>query len=93
MSYKDLREFTITYNLNPHIIDIGINAQTYVIKKPTRYWNSLYSWIMKGNMRLTSKEIGILEEALKIPSRIPSDKQSLIIMDIEKRAIEYGFSE
>ena len=48
---------------------------------------------MKGNMRLTSKEIGVLGEALKIPSRIPSDKQSLIIMDIEKRAIEYGFSE
>lgn len=78
---------------NSTIIDIGINAQTYVIKKPTKYWNSLYSWIMKGNMRLTSKEIGILGEALKIPSRIPSDKQSLIIMDIEKRAIEYGFSE
>ena len=38
---------------NSTIIDIGINAQTYVIKKPTKYWNSLYSWIMKGNMRLT----------------------------------------
>ena len=70
----------------------GIEAQTYVVSKPASYWTSLMSWIHKGNMSITSKEDGILSYATKIPYKIPSDKQSEVIIRIEKKAVESGFS-
>ena len=60
--------------------------------KPASYWTSLISWIHKGNMSITSKEDGILSYATKIPHKIPSDKQSEVIIRIEKKAVESGFS-
>ena len=70
----------------------GIEAQTYVVSKPASYWNSLVNWIHKGNISITAKEDGILSYATKIPYKIPSDKQSEVIIKIEKKAIESGFS-
>ena len=71
----------------------GIEAQTYVVSKPSSYWIKLSNWIHRGNMTITAKEDGILAYAMKIPYKIPSDKQSEVIIRIERKAIEIGFSE
>ena len=44
-------------------------------------------------MKASEKELGILSYAMQIPSKIPSAKQSQVIISIEKRAIASGFSE
>ena len=74
------------------VIDNGIEAQTYVVNKPSKYWIALYQWIHKGNLSITQKEANILLYATNMPTKIPSDKQSIVIISIEKRAIESGFS-
>ena len=77
---------------NIAVIDNGIEAQTYVVNKPARYWMSLSQWIHKGNMSISQKEDSILSYAIRMPMKIPSDKQSIVIISIEKRAIDSGFS-
>jgi hypothetical protein len=49
-----------------------------------RDWNS-------DNRKLTAKEAGVLDTACAIPHKIPSDKQSHILIEAEKRAIVEGF--
>lgn len=94
-------EYTVTQNeyletLKEHksnaVLIKGIEAQTYVVSKPSSYWISLINWIYRGNMSITAREEGILLYATKIPYKIPSDKQSEVIIKIEKKAIESGFS-
>ena len=74
-------------------VDLGIEAQTYVVTKSASYWKSLISWIRKGNMPISQKEASILDWAAQIPYKIPSPKQCSVIISIERRAIETGFYE
>lgn len=72
-------------------IDNGIQAQTYVVSKGADYWQGIYSW--DGFVLiLTPKEKGILETACRIPDRLPSEKQSRILLEVEKKAREEGVS-
>lgn len=70
----------------------GIEAQSYVVKKTASYWTKLMTWIHNGNMSISDKEESILSYATKIPYKIPTDKQSEVIIRIEKKAMEIGFA-
>jgi len=68
----------------------GIQAQTYVFEKGAAYWKRLLQWNHEVRI-LTPKEIGIVEYASNIPSKIPSEAQSKILLQIEAKATAEGF--
>jgi hypothetical protein len=61
-------------------IDDGIGAQTAVVKAGPDFWRSVLAWAVEHRM-LTPTERGILETAAAMPRKMPSEKQSLIVMD------------
>jgi hypothetical protein len=71
-------------------IQDGIKVQTYVLEKGAEYWCKLREW-NDVNHKLTAKEVTILELACKIPRKFPSDKQSPLLIEAEKRALAEGF--
>jgi hypothetical protein len=71
-------------------IDNGINCQTYVFKKGAEYWQRLSAWALEKRL-LSDKEMDILTVACLIPDRIPSEKQSAVVRQIEQQAFEEGY--
>jgi len=71
-------------------IDTGINIQTYVIEKGADYWKQVKSFNVNIQL-LSPKETSILDVACGIPTSIPSEQQSNILIDIEKKIIGEGF--
>jgi len=72
-------------------IDNGIDAQTYVLKKGNKYWKDILEW-NKGNSVLTQKEISIVSVASQIPNKLPTEKQSLLLLEIENKVVEEGMN-
>ena len=68
----------------------GIEAQTTVFEAGSPFWRTLLDW---GTHRriLSELEVGVLRTATQMPSRLPSEKQSLILMEVYKRAQLEGF--
>ncbi len=71
-------------------IQDGIHAQTYVVEKGGPYWEGMREW-NHAHKKLNGIEMGVLNTACSIPRKIPSDKQSKILINAEKKAIEEGF--
>jgi hypothetical protein len=71
-------------------IEDSVHSLTYVVEKGSEYWSQLREWNI-SNRKLTPKEMGILDVACDIPQKIPSEKQTDILVAAEKRAIENGF--
>jgi hypothetical protein len=71
-------------------IQVSVHTQTYVIEKGAEYWRGLLSWD-NTNHKLTEKERGILNTACQIPRKIPSEKQTDVLVAAEKRAKLEGF--
>lgn len=71
-------------------IDNGIQAQKYVIEKGGPFWSKIFEW-SQTNRIFSPKESSLLQVASQIPSKIPSEKQSLLLVVIEQKAIEDGF--
>ncbi|MDG1371161.1 MAG: AIPR family protein [Paracoccaceae bacterium] len=68
----------------------GIEAQTSVIEAGGEFWNRLREW--GGGKRIFSpKEDGILKACGLFPSKLPSEKQSVIALDLLERAREEGY--
>ena len=67
-----------------------INAQIEVFERGIEYWTAMYSWADE-NKFLIEKDLSILSTTLRMKTNPPSEKQSAIILNIEKRAIEEGF--
>lgn len=70
-------------------MDNGIEAQKTVVNIPAQDWMKLKVDIEPRKV-LSPKELGILELACQIPTKIPSEKQSLILMEIIEKAKEEG---
>ncbi|HRP44779.1 MAG TPA: AIPR family protein [Ginsengibacter sp.] len=72
-------------------IDNGIEAQRKVLSISGPEWKSLME---KGRQRgiLTPKETGILEVAAQIPRKIPTEKQSVILIEILNKAYHEGIA-
>lgn len=62
-------------------IDNGIEAQKKVMGIPAKKWRQI---LVDGNKKniFSPMEIGILQIASQIPAKIPSEKQSIILIDI-----------
>jgi hypothetical protein len=60
-------------------IDNGIEAQKQVLKFSGSQWGAVMN-AGKQKGIFTPKEVGILEVASKIPNKIPSEKQSMILL-------------
>jgi hypothetical protein len=58
----------------------GIDAQTAVVKAGGPLWRSVKEWGV-GKRLLTPMESGILDVAAAVPARIPSEKQSLRVIE------------
>lgn len=70
-------------------IDNGIEAQRKVFSILPASWQ-LLSDQMKARSLLTQKELDILAVAARMPSKIPSEAQSRILLDIHKRGKDEG---
>ncbi len=70
----------------------GIEAQMRVLQNDSRYWNRLRTFVRTQKM-VSPKELGILSVAIGESGRgIPSEAQSLVLIELEKRASDAGFS-
>lgn len=67
----------------------GIEAQTIVVEAGAEFWQDVLRWCRKEG-EATDKELGILEYAAAIPKKIPSDKQSYLLVELMKRLRKAG---
>ena len=67
----------------------GIDAQKKVINQGGKFWEELLQWGLENNLT-SPKEIDILKLATKIPSRIPTEKQSFVILAALKKFHDEG---
>ena len=70
-------------------IDDGIALQRQVFDVPVKDWTLILEQGMKKRF-LTPKEVGILRIAQQIPAKIPSEKQSAVLMAVLEKAREEG---
>lgn len=82
-------EFEANSAKKTQVIDNGIDAQTRVCKLSSTKWTSILSAGQKRGI-FTPKEIGILNIACQIPSKIPSEKQSMILLEVLDKAKQEG---
>ena len=71
-------------------IDDGINAQKKVLSLGPEKWKELSAWGFSQKF-LNEKDMGILQVAVKIPGKIPSEKQSIHLMKLLSRMEGEGF--
>ena len=67
----------------------GIEAQSLVVEVGADFWKKVLSWCVKEE-ECTEKERGIMRYAAAIPSKIPSDKQSIILVETMERLKKTG---
>ncbi|TKV76134.1 AIPR family protein [Rhizobium sp. AU243] len=70
-------------------IDNGIEAQKRVFEIPPDQWKALTQELVKRRV-LTPKETGILQIAVQMPAKIPSEKQCLVLMSVLEKARNEG---
>ena len=70
-------------------IDSGIEAQKKVMDIPVSKWAYLLTEGQKKHL-FSPKEVGILQIATRIPQKIPSEKQSAILLEVLEKAEEEG---
>ena len=67
----------------------GIEAQTVVVQAGSALWSNVKVWGMSKGL-LSPDDQGILDVAISIPARVPSEKQSLRTIEILQRLREEG---
>ena len=67
----------------------GIEAQTVVFQAGSALWSDVKVWGMSKGL-LSPDDQGILDVAISIPARVPSEKQSLRTIEILQRLREEG---
>lgn len=72
-------------------IDDGIDAQRKVLAISAGEWARIQE-MLATNSELTPKEIGILSVATQIPNKLPTDKQSVVLLQLLEKARLEGFS-
>ena len=70
-------------------MDNGIEAQKKVVEISGPKWQKLLQQSEKAGL-LSPKELGILQTATHIPRKIPSDKQSIILIELLERLEQEG---
>ncbi len=72
-------------------IDNGIEAQRKVLNVSTEEWARIQHSLRNQGL-LTPKEDAILKVALRIPTKLPTEKQSLVLLDILDKARLDGYA-
>lgn len=72
-------------------IDNGIEAQKKVMSIPAAKWRQIMADGNKKNL-FSPMETGILQVASQIPAKIPSEKQSIILIDVLAKATLEGIN-
>lgn len=72
-------------------MDSGIQLQAEVVKLGSTYWSRLGIWARQKNL-LSSEEDRTVGVAAKIPRMIPTERQSVVLMEVKRRMEEEGFS-
>ena len=67
----------------------GIEAQTLVVNAGPEVWRSIREWGTSEGL-LSPDDVGVLDVACAVPSKIPTEKQSLRTIDTLKRLREQG---
>ncbi len=69
-------------------IDNGIEAQRRVLGIPGEDWVKVHKTLATKRL-LSTKEAGVLQIAMQMPSKIPTEKQSIVLLEtIEKARLE-----
>ncbi len=72
-------------------METGIEAQKKVIDIPASKWESIFTEGQKKRI-FSPKENNILKIATLIPQKIPSEKQSAVLLEVLKKAEEEGIT-
>lgn len=67
----------------------GIDAQTQVVDAGAEFWAKMLDWCLKESEG-TEKERGIMKIATRIPASIPTDKQSIVLVQMMARLRKGG---
>jgi hypothetical protein len=67
----------------------GIEAQTIVVKAGGPFWRSVKEWGVQRRL-LSPREAGVLDVAASFPGRMPSEKQSVIVIETLKKMHSQG---
>lgn len=67
----------------------GIEAQTMVVEAGAEFWNNVLNWCIREK-EASDKERGILQVAASMPAKLPSDRQSLVLMSLMDRLRKVG---
>lgn len=70
-------------------IDNGIEAQRKVLTVPAAEWVRLHQCLTEKKL-LTPKEIGVLKVAMQIPAKLPTEKQSGVLLNILDKGRQEG---
>jgi AIPR protein len=70
-------------------IDNGIDAQRRVLEVPAAHWSRVLA-ALSAKRLLSPKEIGVLNIAAQIPSKIPSELQCMILLEALEKARSEG---
>ena len=77
------------YAKKEQIMINGIEAQKIVVNQKGKFWEEVLRWGSSNNL-ISPREIEILKIATKIPFRIPSEKQSFVILNTLKKFHDEG---
>lgn len=70
-------------------IDNGIEAQRHVLAVPATDWSRLHKALLAKDL-LTPKEVGVLQVAMQIPVKIPTEKQCAVLLEVLTRGRAEG---
>lgn len=70
-------------------IDNGIEAQRKVLAIASAEWARIHR-VLNERKVLTPKQAGVLEVAMQIPAKLPTEKQSLVLMQVLEMAQQEG---
>jgi hypothetical protein len=70
-------------------IDDGIDAQRQVFDVPATRWSHILAEGVKRKF-LTPKEVGVLKIAEQMPSKIPTELQSAVLVSVLRKAQQEG---
>lgn len=72
-------------------IDNGIDAQRRVLAIPTDQWKRISMLLIERSL-LTHRDADILKIAVQMPSKVPSERQSAVLLDLLEKAKKEGFN-
>ncbi len=72
-------------------IDNGIEAQKRVFEITVEQWSKLHSALSAKHL-LSPKEIGVLNIAMQMPVKIPTERQCIILLETVEKASSEGIT-